>query len=210
MTFDAGFSPDALYYVNTVNAVVYVDRVSLPTSPALAAKEYRGAGTLNSGRGLLSGGTNPNNVEVGFDNTNAAGITASSVAGAATATTGVELRIPLADLGLPAGFAGRVAVAAFIERTNGAVSNQWLPPLPTGSADTGLAPAMGSVAGTQFAVVSFGKPGDLDGDGVVGGADLGVLLSSWGPVTAATMAADLNHDGTVDGADLGALLSNWG
>jgi len=49
-------------------------------------------------------------------------------------------------------------------------------------------------------------PGDLNGDGVVDGADLGILLNAWGtndPV------ADLNGDGVVDGADLGILLNNW-
>lgn len=50
-------------------------------------------------------------------------------------------------------------------------------------------------------------PGDLNGDGVVDGADLGILLSSWGPCE--HCAADLNGDGVVDGADLGVLLSAW-
>jgi len=49
-------------------------------------------------------------------------------------------------------------------------------------------------------------PSDLNGDGVVDGADLGVLLASWGVGN----AADLNGDGVVDGADLGILLANWG
>jgi len=49
---------------------------------------------------------------------------------------------------------------------------------------------------------------DLNGDGVVDGADLGILLSSWGPCDGC--AADLNGDGVVDGADLGILLSAWG
>jgi len=49
---------------------------------------------------------------------------------------------------------------------------------------------------------------DLNGDGIVGGADLGVLLSAWGP--ASNGVADLNHDGSVDGLDLGMLLSQWG
>ena len=47
--------------------------------------------------------------------------------------------------------------------------------------------------------------GDLNGDGVVNGADLGLLLSGWGQPG----IADLNGDGTVNGADLGLLLSNW-
>jgi hypothetical protein len=49
-------------------------------------------------------------------------------------------------------------------------------------------------------------PADIDGDGQVGGADLGVLLSSWGT----SGAADINGDGIIDGADLGTLLSSWG
>jgi hypothetical protein len=48
--------------------------------------------------------------------------------------------------------------------------------------------------------------GDLDGDGAVGGADLGALLTQWG----GPGSADLNHDGVVDGADLGSLLAVWG
>jgi len=47
--------------------------------------------------------------------------------------------------------------------------------------------------------------GDLNGDGIVGSTDLGILLSAWGK----SGPADLNGDGTVDGADLGILLSNW-
>jgi probable HAF family extracellular repeat protein len=43
----------------------------------------------------------------------------------------------------------------------------------------------------------------------VNGADLGILLSQWGPSTAVTVA-DLNDDGMVDGADLGVFLSLWG
>jgi hypothetical protein len=53
-----------------------------------------------------------------------------------------------------------------------------------------------------------GPVGDLNGDGVVDGADLGILLSNWGPCDGCP--ADLNGDGVVDGADLGILLSNWG
>lgn len=49
---------------------------------------------------------------------------------------------------------------------------------------------------------------DLNGDGVVNGADLAALLSSWGPCGGC--AADLNGDGVVDGADLAALLASWG
>lgn len=47
---------------------------------------------------------------------------------------------------------------------------------------------------------------DLNGDGLVNGADLGILLAAWGTNNT---AADLNGDGFVGGADLGLLLSEW-
>lgn len=47
--------------------------------------------------------------------------------------------------------------------------------------------------------------GDLNGDGVRDGADLGALLAGWG-----TSSGDVNDDGTTDGADLGAFLAIFG
>ncbi|HMN95261.1 MAG TPA: hypothetical protein PKC43_03490 [Phycisphaerales bacterium] len=49
-------------------------------------------------------------------------------------------------------------------------------------------------------------PADLDGDGVVNGADLGILLGNWG----VGGLGDLDGNGVVDGADLGLLLGSWG
>lgn len=48
--------------------------------------------------------------------------------------------------------------------------------------------------------------GDVNTDRAVDGADLGVMLSSWGT----SGPADLNGDSTVNGADVGILLSAWG
>ena len=48
---------------------------------------------------------------------------------------------------------------------------------------------------------------DLDGDGSVGGSDLGLLLVAWG---SADPDADLNRNGIVDGPDLGLMLAAWG
>ncbi|MHC4975661.1 MAG: GC-type dockerin domain-anchored protein [Planctomycetota bacterium] len=50
-------------------------------------------------------------------------------------------------------------------------------------------------------------PADLNADGTVDGADLGLFLATWGSSDPTT---DLNGDGTVDGSDLGLLLSTWG
>jgi len=49
--------------------------------------------------------------------------------------------------------------------------------------------------------------GDLNGDGSVGGDDLGLLLAVFGTSDA---AADLDGDGNVGGGDLGLILSGWG
>ena len=63
-------------------------------------------------------------------------------------------------------------------------------------------------AGRLTIVLAIGPAADLNGDGVVDGADLGALLSAWGPCND-PCPADLNGDGMVDGADLGVLLSEW-
>ena len=49
------------------------------------------------------------------------------------------------------------------------------------------------------------NPADLNGDGVVNGADLAILLAAWG----GDGPADLNDDGVVNGADLAILLGAW-
>ena len=65
----------------------------------------------------------------------------------------------------------------------------------------------GIVAKINIALGTPACPGDVTGDGMVDGADLGLLLGAWdetgGPL-------DLNDDGIVNGADLGILLGAWG
>jgi hypothetical protein len=48
--------------------------------------------------------------------------------------------------------------------------------------------------------------GDLDGDGVIGAADLATMLSEWG----GPGLSDLDLDGVVGGPDLALLLARWG
>jgi hypothetical protein len=50
---------------------------------------------------------------------------------------------------------------------------------------------------------------DLNNDGVVQGADLGLMLAAWGSAPTGT-TADVNRDGAVDGNDLGLMLAGWG
>jgi hypothetical protein len=53
-------------------------------------------------------------------------------------------------------------------------------------------------------------PADLNQDGFVNGADLGLTLGSWGPCPSNPCGSDLNGDGVVNGADLGQMLGAWG
>lgn len=48
---------------------------------------------------------------------------------------------------------------------------------------------------------------DLNADGIVDGADMGILFGSWG---AGRSLADINRDGTVDSSDLGLMLGAFG
>ncbi len=65
----------------------------------------------------------------------------------------------------------------------------------------------GTVARGVWVLESF----DLDGDGVVGFADLLIVLGAWGecPPPPADCPADLDGDGVVDFADLLLILAIW-
>ena len=66
------------------------------------------------------------------------------------------------------------------------------------------------VGGTDFTITEgeeTGPVGDLNGDGIVNGADLALILASWGACP--DCPADLNGDGMVDGGDLAFILANW-
>ncbi len=50
------------------------------------------------------------------------------------------------------------------------------------------------------------NPADIDGNGLVNGADLAAVLTAFGT---AFSAADIDHSGLVDGLDLAAILAGW-
>lgn len=67
-------------------------------------------------------------------------------------------------------------------------------------------PEVDAIADVSADGANPGDP-DLDGNGIVGGGDLGLLLVAWGSEDA---RADLDGNGLVDGPDLGLLLAAWG
>ncbi len=66
--------------------------------------------------------------------------------------------------------------------------------------------AAAQIVASLSATIGGGNPADLNGDGVVNGPDLGILLAAWG----GSGPADLDQDGIVGGGDLARLLTNWG
>ncbi len=210
---DAGFSPDTMFFMNASGgSVLYVDQVSLPASPGVAAKTYRGSVGRGTGRCLLNGGANPNNLFVAFDNTNASGVTGSGVSGAAAATTGLEMLIPYRDLfGAGGPSCGTLLVGAFLTSSSGSASNQFLPGLPLGTGNPGTAPNLTGYAGLQFLAVQIPAAADLDdgtGTGAPdGGVDINDLLYFLGQYEAGAPAADLD-DGTTSGVPDGGVDIN--
>ena len=64
--------------------------------------------------------------------------------------------------------------------------------------------------GDGYGLVQIGEGpapryGDLNDDGQVNGADLGLMLANWGNPG----VGDLDGNDVVDGGDLGALLAAW-
>ena len=51
---------------------------------------------------------------------------------------------------------------------------------------------------------------DFNGDGVVDGVDLALLLGGWGVCSDAECPYDIDGSGLIDGADLTLFLGSWG
>lgn len=177
LRFDAGFEPDHwfngwFYSAGSNLSAPYAFRLY---SARLATAGGGAGGFLGQsapgGPGTLVGGTNPDGVEAAADNRNAAGVTAGcGAASGEGVTTGIELAIPLAAIGDPAGC---VRVCAFaVSYWDGSVSNQVLGPLLPGTCAPGAPGTVdfSSRGGDQYFTVC---PGDVP-----------ARASSWGTVKA--------------------------
>jgi hypothetical protein len=75
---------------------------------------------------------------------------------------------------------------------------------------TGSADLVGARLNADGTLGPPSSPADLNGDGVVNGDDLGILLGAWGACPAdGWCPADLNDDRAVNGDDLGIMLGAW-
>ncbi|MFG0273931.1 MAG: hypothetical protein ACF8QF_02620 [Phycisphaerales bacterium] len=127
-------------------------------------------------------------------------ITATSSDAGSFATATVFARWT-GDHGSPAAFI--LSRAAFIDAGESSTSAAAYATVEV--AVTILPPSEGEPDALAFDVVSAVRE-DLNLNGRVDGADLGLLLSAWG---SDDLVSDLNADGVVDGADLGLLCGAW-
>jgi hypothetical protein len=124
-----------------------------------------------------------NGVTIGLNNSNVLGVTGGDASAAATATTGIEIRIPLSALGNPG---GPIKISGFI---NGGghdfLSNQVIGGLPVGTGNLGeprvvnFSDSTGGQLGDQFMTVTPPGGGCVTTTGPVIDGDLGGD-ASWG------------------------------
>ena len=150
LEFDAGFDADYwLSFGGNSGTWPHLQAYfgALPTAGG-GAGAYLGT-TLAGPPGVLSGGTNPNGIQVTMDDRNTLSIGAGCGAGVAPAVaTGIEWAIPLAAVGNPTGC---IRVCAMLScDAHSCISNQVLGPVPPGQC--GFVPA----SATDFS----GIPGD--------------------------------------------------
>jgi hypothetical protein len=214
LQLDAGFAPDYILFVNACSGTIYADHYTLAT-PSGGTKRYLGSGTVNDLDGFLSGGSNTHGLEVALNNSNKAGVTSSSAAGAATATSGFELAIPYADLGL-AGPSGTVRLLAMLIRSDGKIGNQLLPGVNGPAVDLGYVPLdFGDLAGPQYVTIKLDpSAGDWDGDGDVDLTDYAAFAACQSPPLPSALAPgcstfDRGGDLDVDLADFAALQRDF-
>jgi hypothetical protein len=118
---------------------------------------------------------------------------------------------------------GTLNLASFIDATNGGATGTFAgfpltQDLVSGQTYYIVAGSFGATVNVTSTLRIDGPPqtgsclGDLNLDGIVSGADLGLLLGAWGVCPGGTTGCigDLNNDGVVSGADLGLLLGAWG
>ena len=223
LTFDADFLAD--FWISFTGGDGAEEKGVIPYDTYMSYAELlTGGGDIGNsgfagpgGSGALGALFADNLIEIAVDNSNVGGVTGGDQPepdGGAGVITGVEIAIPLSVLGHTAG--DDILVNAFINGSgHDFVSNQVMGPmLSGGNLGEPRFVNFADIPGPQFAVVSTEGGGDDDcegdfnGDGVVNGADFGLMLAVWGDC--AGCPEDLNGDGVVSGADVGLILSLWG
>lgn len=127
-----------------------------------------------------------------------------------TTTGNIDIALLDTTLGLPALGSMAAGTYTIIESTGGTITGVF-----ESVTGIGLYAGLVDVQYTAHAVAITLNwdfvPGDLDGDGFVGIADLNLILSAWNQSVAAgdLSSGEVTGDGFVGIADLNAVLGNW-
>lgn len=159
-TFASGFTGTFGFTMNDYNGTVYSDAANLQTGGGTGG--YLGAVGLTGGigSGAPSGGSYPlPGMQLAFNNTQVStmngGAPGTAFTGGASSTTGLELEIPLADLGV---IDGNIEVVADINNGNvNYLSNQFLPGLGVGTGNLGTS----AFSNASYFVVPVPEPSSL-------------------------------------------------
>ncbi len=139
----------------------------------------------------------PGLVKLSIDNSNIAGVTGSSAAGAALVTTGLEIQVSLWELGWDG--ISPIKLAGFVNNGGHSfLSNQVIGGLPDGSGNLGEPRVIdfNAIAGNQYITLNVSPcAGDFNADGVV---DFFDYLDFVARFSANDTRADFNHDDVID------------
>ncbi len=222
-TFDAGFEADYLLILrngNFGNDKFDVDYAVV--GGGLAGFEeafdiFNGSFTGANASALTNG------VGVAYDNSNTAGIAGGTIAAdplaAIAVETGIELAIPLSEIGSPT---GAIKVSAHVNGSNhDFLSNQSLGGFVAPQGNLGGDGAAGfnndvslidlnQFDGDQFFQISLAGRADIDFDGDIDDADFGLAFAAFtGPDNGPpeNFLGDIDGDGDVDDADYGLFFA---
>lgn len=169
LTFDSAFTADRFIDINggpgadSMNPTgnFFIDFVDLNAGTSRFVGQFSAAGAVIP----TDGASGTPALAFAINNSNVAGVTGdqttTSAAAAALVTTGIELSIPLADLGLDG---DTLRIAALINGGgNGFVSNQTLGSLPAGTSNLGEPRNVNfnTFGGDQFFTVAVPEPASL-------------------------------------------------
>ncbi len=213
-----GFGADYAVAVDTFGGTMFVSEYNLDpaidpgtwvcnpggiSQPLFATRAFIGSSPTNDGNSVFEGTGFPDpfpGYVGGFNNTNTMGVTATSGTGAATATTGAELGIPLGRFGLTPG-SSTIKLLVLVASgggtgPNGTVHNQSLPPTTSvacvATMPIGEEPDLSTDTFVTHVVAAGGSfTGTLNGTDLQGTFGMGALKATQ---SCATSAGDQSPD----------------
>lgn len=202
-----GFPLDYTAYaggIKNLNDPIWFDGPRIDVQPGTAPEIFTQYAPSLAGDTCLADPLHPwgtaGLLAVALDNSNVKGVGAypnGGIGSAALVSTGVELKISLAELGWNGN--GAFRIAGFIaDPTNTTMSNQVLGslPAPLGSLGPISLVDFSTMAGAQF--IFSGCLADFDSNGYVNGNDYDAFAEAF---EVGNWAADVNNDGYVNGND---------